>query len=493
MKETAVTEKNSLREKTNNAFRWVCLALFGLSLVFRLVIVIIFAKLPIALDDMYQYDMLGRSLASGKGYKWYGKADVEVLRPYLEKFMPLDKMHFPEEGVETAFRAPGYPLFLSLLYRIDASENRFLLVRVVQAFTMSSMTLMVIGIAKTLGLSNKMSLIAGGIVSFYPMFLFYPLGLGSENIFIPLMTLAVLLTLKFLKKEPSIFYFLLLGIVLGAMILARSVSLLVAAVCVLLLIKKYHKKLLFIVMLCLPIIILVAPWMVHHSKVMGKPANIENSFWYNMFITYHPEGNGNFVSDIAVKPLFILDDAERDAYCKEHALTFIRDNPWEAVKRVFGRTPAFFGPETRIFNYFYSNNFVGNIPQPWLGMIYLLLSVPWFFTCLFGFIGLLSVNGRQNAWLLVLTVILYCLPHLPITTEPRYHLALVPILAPLALLGLTTLRSKWKDQNTHKIYRLAVVGITLFFLAIWAYQIGLDMPIYLKLWAPDGNKHGISY
>ncbi len=479
--------------KANGAFRGACLLLFGLALLFRIAIVLVFAKLPIALDDMYQYDMLGRSLASGNGYRWYAKADVEVLKPYLKQFMPLDKMHFPDEGVDTAFRAPGYPLFLSLFYRIDSSANRFLLVRLVQALTMSSMTLMVIRIGKAIGLSNKLSLIAGAIVAFYPMFLFYPLGLGSENIFIPLMTLAVLLTLRLLKKESSIFLFLLLGLVLGVMILARSVSLLVALACIFVLIKKHIKKPIFLSMVCIPVIILVAPWVVHHSKVMGKPANIENSFWYNMFITYHPEGNGNFVSDIAIKPLFILDDAERDAYCKEHALTFIRDNPWEAVKRVFGRTPAFFGPETRIFNYFYSNNFVGNIPQPWLGVVYLLLSLPWFFTCLFGFIGLLGIKDRWHACLLIFVVLLYCLPHLPITTEPRYHLALVPILAPLAMLGVSTLKHRWRDPNVGKAYRLAVIGITVFFLVIWSYQIGLDMPVYLKLWAPDGNKHGISY
>ena len=126
-------------------------------------------------------------------------------------------------------------------------------------------------------------------------------------------------------------------------------------------------------------------------------------------------------------------------------------------------------------------------------MVYLLLSLPWFFTCLFGFIGLLGIKDRWHACLLIFVVLLYCLPHLPITTEPRYHLALVPILAPLAMLGVSTLKHRWRDPNVGKAYRLAVIGITVFFLVIWSYQIGLDMPVYLKLWAPDGNKHGISY
>jgi 4-amino-4-deoxy-L-arabinose transferase-like glycosyltransferase len=308
------------------------------------------------------------------------------------------------------------------------------------------------------------------------------------------MALAALLTLRIVKTKPTIFLFIALGLTLGMMVLTRSVAMLVAIfICVAIVItSKKHLK--HVVLTALIVLIILLPWVIHHSRIMGKPASIENSLWYNLYITYHPEGNGNFVSEIAIKPLFILDDAERDAYCKQFALQFIKDNPGEAIKRIITRTPAFFGPETRVFNYFYSNNFVGNIPQPWISFVYLLLIVPWFFISLFGFIGSLSIQNKCDSGILLVILALYCLPHLPITTEPRYHLAMVPLLAPMAVIGVTSLGRKWNEKNVlTRRYRYIAIGIVVFFLVIWAYQIIADLPIYIQLLSPDGNLHGISY
>ena len=165
----------------------------------------------------------------------------------------------------------------------------------------------------------------------------------------------------------------------------------------------------------IPVIIallLIVPWSIRNSEVMGHPAFVENSFWYNMYIGYHPDGNGNFESNIAIKPLFITDDAERDEFCKQNALEFIKDDPLEALHRIINRVPAFLGPEPREFNYFYSNNLLGPIPQPWLALIYLLLTLPWFFLCLFGSFGLMT-NKNKTAHLIDRALIAVLLPAPP--------------------------------------------------------------------------------
>lgn len=69
-----------------------------------------------------------------------------------------------------------------------------------------------------------------------------------------------------------------------------------------------------------------------------------------MYIGYHPKGTGGFVSEIAIIPLFMTDDSDRDQYCRNYALTFIESDPMEALKRVITRVPDFFGPETREIN-----------------------------------------------------------------------------------------------------------------------------------------------
>jgi hypothetical protein len=71
---------------------------------------------------------------------------------------------------------------------------------------------------------------------------------------------------------------------------------------------------------------------------------------------------------------------------------------------------------------------------------------------------------------------------------------MVPLLAPMAVIGVTSLGRKWNEKNVlTRRYRYIAIGIVVFFLVIWAYQIIADLPIYIQLLSPDGNLHGISY
>ena len=467
--------------------------LFLFALIVHLAAVLPFLSMPIALDDMYQYDMLARSLSNGEGYRWYSEADVAVLKPYLEKFMPLDEMTFPENGIRTAFRSPGYPFFLAFFYSFYSRVNRFVLVRIAQAILFASLTLPIITFGEALSLKKSAVIAASLFITLYPILLFYPVALASENFFIPLFVWSLYITWKLKRKSNAVWMYLLLGILLGAMVLTRSVSvliLLVITIWLLTALKGHRWKGLIPAFIAL---LFIVPWSIRNSEVMGHPAFVENSFWYNMYIGYHPEGNGNFVSDIAIRPLFITDDAERDEFCKQNALEFIQNNPLEALRRIINRVPAFFGPETREFNYFYSNNLLGPIPQPWLTLIYLLLTLPWFFVCLFGSFGLVINKNKPLTLLIGLSSLFYFLPHLPIVTEPRFHLALVPLLTPFAVRAISKNQASQADKRSYKLRRVLFFIIVLFFITIWIVQIRQDLPVYQKLLGPGGNEIGLCY
>jgi 4-amino-4-deoxy-L-arabinose transferase-like glycosyltransferase len=489
------TQETSLQNKNmNQCSKKGKFFLFLFSFVIHIIVVLTFINMPIALDDMYQYDMLGRSLSSGLGYQWYSKADVEVLKPYLQGFLPLDEMTFPEDGILTTFRPPGYPFFLSVFYHIDDGPGRFTLVRLAQAVIFASLSILVVNIGEAIGLSKKRSIAAGIIISLYPILLFYPIALASENLFIPLFAWSIYIAWRVKQKSTTVWLSIILGLLLGAMVLTRSVSVLILIVitCWLFFTSKTRKFKALIPFVIAMIIVL--PWAIRNSKVMGHPALVENSLWYNMYIGYHPEGDGNFVSDIAIKPLFITDDTERDAFTKQEALTFIKNDPLEALRRIINRIPAFFGPETREFNYFYSNNLVGNIPQPWMTLIYLLLTLPWFFVCLFGIIGLYTNLNRTFSVLVGLSLLLYFLPHLPILTEPRFHLALVPLMTPFAVDALSNgTKLQVIDKKKQKIKRLIIGLLVIFFISIWAIKIYYDFPLYRQLLSPGGNEIHLSY
>ena len=83
--------------------------------------VILARGLSIGLDDMFQYDMLARSLASGNGFRWYATADLARIAPYLH--LDAASAALDPRGVLTTFRAPLYPGFLSLIYMVNGINS----------------------------------------------------------------------------------------------------------------------------------------------------------------------------------------------------------------------------------------------------------------------------------------------------------------------------------------------------------------------------------
>ncbi|MFM8427342.1 MAG: hypothetical protein ACKOBL_19420, partial [Chloroflexota bacterium] len=58
--------------------------IYFVALVLRLIPILLTMNLGIGLDDMFQYDMLARSLASGHRFRWYAQEDLKLLEPYVD-------------------------------------------------------------------------------------------------------------------------------------------------------------------------------------------------------------------------------------------------------------------------------------------------------------------------------------------------------------------------------------------------------------------------
>src|SRR5512146_2678116 len=115
--------------KKSFAFR-----IFVIALVLRLIPVIFARGLGIGLDDMFQYDMLARSIVSGNGYRWYAQKDLNQLAPYVPFDLSTAKEYDPVRGMRTSFRAPLYPTFLALVYVFSGTgSSRFFAARLAQA------------------------------------------------------------------------------------------------------------------------------------------------------------------------------------------------------------------------------------------------------------------------------------------------------------------------------------------------------------------------
>ena len=185
-----------------------------------------------------------------------------------------------------------------------------------------------------------------------------------------------------------------------------------------------------------------------------------------------------------------MDDGTRDEIGKELAIRFIKDDPERVPYLIVRKAAYFFSLERRALTYFYSNNFIGHIPQPWFTLIFALFTLP--FALLTSSAALMVPFIRwKGAPLLVLAVGFgYFAPHLLLLAEPRFHLSLVPLIAVLAAYTWTqfpTIRTEMrKRENWWKLAIALTLLVLLWFN--WGYELYTDLDKLVPLFGPEGNR-----
>lgn len=483
------------------AFRIYLVALF-----LRLIPVIAARGLSIGLDDMFQYDMLARSLASGNGFRWYAQDDLNMLAPFVDFDLSTAKDYDPDLGIRTSFRAPLYPVFLAIVYFFNGIEfSRFFAARLAQAIFLGAplapLTYLVskqifppLLIGDGAGIrSERTARVAAWIVACYPMLLVYPLGLGTENPFFVLL-LTSFLFLLLSTRQPSTLNLILSGLFLALTALTRSVILpfIFAAFC--LLFFLHGKRALIAI---LTFLITLTPWIVRNSLLHQRWTGIETSMGYNLYLGYHPEGDGSFVFGPSLDLLTILDDAERDRIGTAKAMEFIQAQPDRFVPLALNRLGYFFGLEKRVLMYFYSNNILGYIPRPVLITIAAILLFPFVLTSTLAALGLSFLRWKPEHILVMLLFLGYILPHVFILSEDRFHLALVPYIAILAaqvwVNGLSPMVVHWNESQSGKVLGVIAVLAAVLLLVNWGLELNRDADKIVQLLGPNGNQTYFPY
>jgi len=232
----------------------------------------------------------------------------------------------------------------------------------------------------------------------------------------------------------------------------------------------------------------------------GKLTGIETSLGYNLYLGYHPQGSGTFQYGISLDLLPYLDDAERERVGLAQGLKFIAaDPPRAAFTLPLLRAGHFFGLERRALQYFYANNFFGEISQPWLGLAALILLTPFVILACSAAFGLALWRWQGKAEMLILPLALlgYTAPHIFLLAEERFHYALIPVLAIFAALcwdgGWQALRHHWQRSLAGKTaLMLAFLAVLLLFFN-WGSELTRDAPQLLRLLAPGGSQSYFPY
>jgi len=482
--------------------------IYFVALILRLIPVFLARGLGIGLDDMFQYDMLARSIASGNGFRWYAQEDLNQLASFVDFDLTSVKEYDPVRGIPTSFRAPLYPAFLAVVYFFSGTGfSRFFAARLAQAILLGAplapLTYLVskklfppLQVGEGSGLrSERAARISASIIACYPMLLVYPLGLGTENPFFVLLLASVFCLLSSIEK-PTALHFLLSGFFLGLTALTRSVIIPFAGLAILwtwFILKQRRGA----ILVALAFTLTIAPWVIRNSLLHHKLTGIETSMGYNLYLGYHPQGNGSFVFGPSLDLLTILDDAERDKVGTEKAIEFIKAQPERFIPLAINRLGFFFGLEKRVLMYFYGNNIIGYIPLPLLLIISAILLLPFVIISISGAFGLAYLRGKPEHILLCLLFIGYIAPHIFILSEDRFHLALVPYIAILAaqfwINGFSPLRVRWYESRKGKL----IVSLSLFavFLLIinWNFEFTRDADKIAQLLSPNGNQSYFPY
>ncbi|MBK7456276.1 MAG: hypothetical protein IPJ46_21910 [Anaerolineales bacterium] len=477
--------------------------IYLIALVLRLIPVLLTRSLGIGLDDMFQYDMLARSLASGGGFRWYAQAALKQLEPYVDFDLATAKGYDPKYGLYTSFRAPLYPAFLAIVYFFSgAGASRFFAARLVQIiFLGAPLAPFTYLVSKRLAgplffdetKLERSAKTSAWVVACYPMLLVYPLGLGTENPFFVLLLVSYLFLLKSIE-QPTKFNFILSAVLLALTALTRSVILPFAGLAFLYMIYLHRKN---AILAGLAFILILSPWVIRNSLLHKRLTGIETSMGYNLYLGYYPHGNGSFIFGPSLDLLTIMDDAERDEVGTQKALGFIKAQPARIVPLAINRLGFFFGLEKRVLMYFYSNDLLGYIPARILFVVALVLLLPFVtisISALFGF-SLLKWNPQTK--LLGFLFFAYLLPHVFILSEDRFHLALIPYFSILAALlwtgGFGGISARWNGSLTGRVFvAFAVVGAVFLFLN-WGFELSRDADKIAQLFGPNGNNSHFPY
>lgn len=452
----------------------IVFGIFILALVVRLAPVVVGRHLGIGLDDMFQYDMLARSLVAGNGYRWYAQPDLNLITRYISIPTPPD---YDPRGVLTSHRAPLYPLFLASVYALSGLKARFFAARFLQTMLGALLAPGTFLLARQLGRSRRAGYAAALTVALYPTLTLYPLALATENIFWPLLLFSMLVLLRARRMREAA----LAGALLGAAALTRSIiagAVIIAAVW---LWRTRGARYAAVLTACF--LAMTIPWSVRNTLVHGRPIFIESSLGYNLYLGYHPQSSGTFQYGISLDLLTILDDAERDAQGRQLAWEYIRANPARVPYLAIRKLGYFWGLEKRAPMYFYSNNMVGHLPNGLLALVFIALCAPLVILLPAAIVGTVASAWNKGKTVLVLVIGYYAGVHMLVLAEDRFHLALIPFLAALA--GRTLPRNRW----------LKIIAILLIALALlnWGWELARDWPVLLRLFSATGNVVGLDY
>ncbi len=258
---------------------WLAISIL-IALIIRLAYVISVGN-DVRWPDETEYHGIAINLIEGKGYSYFRGVSGE-LSP-------------------TAYRAPGLPAFLALIYLLTGPS--LLAARIGQAMLGAALIPIGFLIGRELGLSRRAGLIACAALALYPYYIFcagavYPIVLST--ILVGLATLALLRG----RSRPGVAMEIAAGVVLGLASLTFGHVLAAAPLVALWVVlnkqARRNSALIAAVAFVLAFSAALAPWVVRNALMLGRPT-LSTAFEYNLCMGNAEQAkwdSGSRVSDL---------------------------------------------------------------------------------------------------------------------------------------------------------------------------------------------------
>lgn len=256
-------------------------------------------------------------------WKWYDDAAYHLSQVW----------RYEENGLPTAYWPIGYPLFLAMIYKLFGHSYKAVeIINVILSLGICTITYL---IAKRL-LKLVFSRLTLIILGLFPSQIFFTNVLASEIVFTVLLLLVVYFCFK-LKSQTSIYFPMIIGILLGLLTLVRASALLLPIVIVIFYFKSRDRIGLGLRNAVLTIafaFLSLLPWMLRNKQVLGS-FTVATSGGINLYIGNSTISSGSWIwqKENPFKDLSAPNEVENDRLGYKIATSFILHDPWGFILR----------------------------------------------------------------------------------------------------------------------------------------------------------------
>lgn len=427
-----VSDQSSLISKLSQPHFYLPL-IFLLALGVRGCAVVTRPETPIA--DAADYHQLAIRLAEGPGY-------------------------VNSAGAETAWRPPGYPAFLSIVYRAFGPSVR--IATFIQVFV-GALTVILLMLLTSMLFGWRESILAGLIAAAYPGLVWLPRLLLSENLSL-LLTVAMLCAVTLYLKSPRIWWLALFGFLGGLNTLVRGGNLLlpiiIGAALVLVSMRKrsgqWRRLSLGLLMAAFAFVLVLMPWTIRNYRVFHRFVPVATQEGLTLYASYWPpKKDGKLIwgtlpgpEDTAVAAAAQAgDEVSASKYLQQVTISRLREQPSYFIRLIPSKLISLVVPldweilphaegETRSINFGY-----------------LLLILP----ASTGFLIVLR-NPRPHRWLLWILPAMVLVQAVIFYGSPRFRLPAELIAILLATVGLSRAYAFLKSRKSLLGLKLNLFG-----------------------------------